>query len=758
MTDTSARMAPAGGVRPAAPGGAGERRWRMTRGRSNAGKTTGALARVAELVAAGASPETVLLVVGCDAAAQDARRALAARRGACASVRVATARDLELELLSSPRAREFTGRQARLLTRFENDFVLEDAKTTGQRASRLKGMLGFFRKSLTELADDDMDAFLLDDDERAAFASVRASLEAMRAIHPCELAGMAVRWMRSLGEGAARETPYEHVVVDDYQLLNRASQHLLELLAPSDLWAFGDDLALGAGADPFPYPRGVGEFLERHPDAEKVDLPDPDAPGCAGAAAALAAGGFVAARSLGTADSQGATDVVESYDVVPEATPRAGVGTLETRDFRGEFATVARRARGLVDAGAAPRDVIIAVPNRTWGGQVCAALGDAGLPWQRMGAGAVPGGDVRDLGRCGAARMMTALCLVADPSDQASWRAWCGYGDFLGRSGAFAGLERACRDEGVELSQAIEEIPLRARLIERAAQDRARAAQERADELEARAQGRGGDPGDDVRARELARALSDVGGDGAARETADAVMRAREDARAAREEAERLGPSLRAVHEAYEQGVRIRGEVAGLRGRELVDRLARHLGLDGAPAPIRQAVTGAARRAGVPPDAVDAALIAAELRRRTLCDGFEGDPEGVRVCPYDRLVAVKGAHVILSGCMDGWFPEHAFFDLTEASYERRQAIDARCRRDMYRLFGCSLETLDVSSFSRCDLEVAERLDLREYRIAAGDEGGRVALCERSLIADYALDALGVRPIDLARARARLAGA
>ena len=50
----------------------------LVRGHRNAGKTRAALAHVAELVAAGADPASVLLVVASPTAAADARRALPA--------------------------------------------------------------------------------------------------------------------------------------------------------------------------------------------------------------------------------------------------------------------------------------------------------------------------------------------------------------------------------------------------------------------------------------------------------------------------------------------------------------------------------------------------------------------------------------------------------------------------------------------------------------------------------------------------------
>ena len=47
--------------------------------------------------------------------------------------------------------------------------------------------------------------------------------------------------------------------------------------------------------------------------------------------------------------------------------------------------------------------------------------------------------------------MLTALNLVADPNDATAWRCWCGFGDHLLNSAAFASL----RKQGLSLAEAL---------------------------------------------------------------------------------------------------------------------------------------------------------------------------------------------------------------------------------------------------------------------------------------------------------------
>ena len=70
-------------------------------------------------------------------------------------VTVTTPRALALDVLSDAEAMRWSGREPRLLTAYEELFLLEDMKACGLRPKRLREMLKFFYRSWTELADDD---------------------------------------------------------------------------------------------------------------------------------------------------------------------------------------------------------------------------------------------------------------------------------------------------------------------------------------------------------------------------------------------------------------------------------------------------------------------------------------------------------------------------------------------------------------------------------------------------------------------------
>ena len=634
----------------------------MAQGRRNAGKTELVRARVEGLLARGADPAGVCVVVAGDAAAQ-ALADLAAR-----GVRVTCARDLELQILSSEGGRAFTGRVPRLVMPFEDDFVKEDLKTTGVAAKQLKGMLGFFRKSLTTLEADDPH-FFWEKDEQAVFNLARTCLAAYGPIHPCELAGMCAHYLETLDDPAAA-AGVEHLVVDDYQALNRASQLVLEDLRPRSVWACADVADRAVGADPFPYPAGVEEFCGRGEGAVRVNLAAPGADGVRGAAALLAESGYLDALSLGLKDSRGEDEVRDSYDVPCAARPLPGVELLESPSWKDEFGRVAAYVRDRVVRGARPADVLVAAPNLTWARSLAKALKAAGLPVRRTAAGQLVSANFRHEELCAEARLVCLLALLANPEDGMAWRCWCGVGDAVARSNVFVELvTHDCAEGGSTLVQALESL-----------------------------------------------------------------------AAAADEDGEGLGAAHRGVAEAYRAGRRALSELAGLTGRALVEGLAAQAGVRRMGEALLDALLAPGAQAGV-------AEMFASVHARATRGDFFGAPDGVAVCTYADAAGLAFDHVVLAGCMNGWLPAHAYFDAASASAKARQGMDAQARAAVYTLAGCARATLAVSSFADVDLEVSERLNLKGYRVGAGADGRRHMSVRRSVVADYALAAWGVIPLD-----------
>ena len=636
----------------------------MAQGRRNSGKTELVRARVASLLGQGADPARVCVVAGSDAAVQ------AMADVAAAGVTVTCARDLELGILSGPEAQAFTRRRPRLILPFEDDFVKEDLKTTGVAAKQLKGMLGFFCKSLTDLSADDPH-FFWEKDEQTVFDLARTALCACGPIHPSELSAMCLHYLQTLDDPAGR-FGFDHIVADDYQALNRASQLVLEGLATKSLWACADSLDRSQGADPFPHPEGIEEFCA-HEGTVRVSLPDPEGAGVAAAAARLASCGFLDALSLGLLDSRGESEAVQTYDVPCASEPCQGVALLECNSWKDEFAQVAAYVKAKVDAGARPGGIVVAAPNLTWARSLSRALRAAGLPVRRMASGPLVSANFRHMEECAQARLVCLLGLVADDGDGMAWRAWCGMGDYVAASNVFVELmTHDCAEGGRTLVEALESL------------------------VAAASQGE-------------------------------------------------VGPSHAAVAEAYLAGRRMLDELAGLTGRDLLEAATAKVGLRRMDEALLDACLAPGPRA-------TAAQMRASIQTRATGNAFHGPADAVGVCLFDGTAGLTCEHLVIAGCMNGWLPEHAYFDAASASAKRRQDIDREARSLLYTLAGAATESLAVSSFADVDLEVSERLNLKGYRVSAGEDGRRHMSVRRSVIADYALAALGVVPLDEADLR------
>ena len=118
----------------------------------------------------------------------------------------------------------------------------------------------------------------------------------------------------------------------------------------------------------------------------------------------------------------------------------------------------------------------------------------------------------------------------------------------------------------------------------------------------------------------------------------------------------------------------------------------------------------------------------------------------MRVVEFDCLAGIKGRYGFVAGLMNGWFPAHAYFDLAEADFEHRLRMDRDCRSALYGLAGIATEGLAFSGFALCDLEAAERMKLKGYRVRMTPEGTRLTTVRRSDLLPYALDAWGVEPL------------
>lgn len=338
-----------------------------------------------------------------------------------ADVRVLTCRELACDIVGRDQAREAVGvglgsGRPRILSAYEVDFVVEDVKTLGARPKRLREMLKFLYRGWTELADEDPD-WLITVEEIDTFSFLCAELAYLGAVMEPQVSNLATKALRLCPELRA-EVATRQLFVLDYQNLSRASQLLCQLVAGERLVAVADDEACAEVHESYPYLPGVEDFARLNPAAHVVVVDE----------------GETLAAPEGGLSCGGGTDG-----------PRRCARVWETPQE--EIDGVADEIAAAVKAGQDPTDIGVMALHPWWARRMGRALRQRGVPANVWYEPLELRGDIRELDRCCALRVVTLLRLLADPHDAPAWRSWFGFGDYLTRSNQFAAMRAELPDE-----------------------------------------------------------------------------------------------------------------------------------------------------------------------------------------------------------------------------------------------------------------------------------------------------------------------
>ena len=654
------------------------------------GKTAALITRVATLLEDGAAPEDMLVLT----ATPDAARVLAARlievvgeRGG--AVEVTCTRDVALGMLASEEGRAFSGRAGRLVTPVELGFIMEDMKVSGLKQRRLREMLKFFYRNWTELAGgaDDDDRWLIPGEEADTHALLKDVLRFTGGILEPEASAMAVRFLLACPEVLA-SAQRAHVLVDDYQMHSRASQHLANLLARDSVIVAADPAAVVEVFDSYPYGEGIGEFTQANEGCERIVLNESYA--CAAAARAasrlrtsLDAGaaplGDAEAESDAPSPSQSASSATSGTTATPTVPDRAAIAAsftaLKTTDPAAEMASVADAVQTALEAGADPSSIYVLAFHPAWERRVARALEARGIATATPVRGRVAAGDYRDLDRCAAARLLTALALVANAHDALAWRAWCGFDDYLANSAVFADMRAEADEQGKDLGAMLDEV--------------------------------------------------------AAAAPAESFP----------------GTGIGRVLDAYRAGRTLIEQVQGLEGDELIGAIASALNLTGEsgehaiqlvraltapePKPAVSAIDTSFGTSVPAPAPDDAQTLITRARNRMSAPVFEATEGCVLIGDSAHLTGRTPTTLVLTGFVNGFFPTRDYFDATVTTPDKQKLVRATDTRRLYTAAGKATQRLIASWFTSTSLVEAETLKLEIAR-AKLRRGERIAVTTPSI--------------------------
>jgi DNA helicase-2/ATP-dependent DNA helicase PcrA len=727
----------------------------LIQGGFGSGKTTALANQATELVESGIDTAEILVVCASPDAADRFAQLLTAACPQAAGTTIATARELQLAMLADPEARETSGRAARLLAPFEETFLMEDLKVCGTKPKRLREMVKFFYRGMTEMSDEDA-SWLINGEERKTFEFLGEVSSFFEGVPAPELANVCVHAL-SENPSLLVRAQRSYVLVDDYQLLSRASQIFVNALATKAIWVATNPADTSPAFDAYPYAEGVHEFIQANPHVQTTNLG-----AChRGALAAHAPTTLLEGRSdqtaersttghstsaatsgeradattsggeAGTITPDGKTDATtpdeeadaiapdgEAGAITPDGkddvttTAAPGIVTLPCANPDEEAKSVARLVKQEVEAGCPAGEIYIVSPHRARTHAIQQALRAEGVRSEAAWDAHIIGGDIRDKDACFNARSLTALELIADPDDAVAWRCWCGYGDYLTNSNGIAAIREFATERKMGLVDALAflaDVEANDVTSAEGAANTVDAAQADAAATTVHAESPG------IAANVAAESPDATGTTPAGTATAAELV---------------ATPSVSRVIEAYRAGLRMVDACRGLRGTELMDAIARTIDL-----PTDRHLSPLAKLTAplLGDDDDSAVAMCRRALKRLAAPRFERD-DCVHIGPAERVVGMEYQVIVYTGFLNGFVPHRSYFDRTETTPERAERMDRACRLSLARTTGEVSRRLVLSWFTECDVNAASRFSLKVKRIHVRDHR-RYVLTEPSIYVD-----------------------
>ncbi len=431
-------------------------------GPAGCGKTEVLVQRCVRLVEGGSAPTDILFTTPTSLAAGSARKRLRAAFAArhledADDIAVASALDACVGVLDTPAARAATKRVPRLLNDAEYKFFLEDMRTLGQPARRLRGMLSFFFRQWANLAP--REEWLVGGEEEAVFEHALLTLE-LRGAMLCPEAPYLCENFLSSDAGAKARGGFSHVLADDFQNLSRAEQTCLCLLAKEQIVVCGNVNETVAERGAHPHPDGFAQFDALRRDVRVFTLEN----ACGNRGIVSFAGALCSQKGMDPAFApKGVCEAIsaDNGECGAHGSPfPCGATIVKWLTPEDEIDGLTKYVRALADAeeGAAGSRTCVVVPNRQWAHMVGRVLAQRGFEVSAAGADRGLGGDPRESARAKAQVAYTLLNLLADPADMTAWRSWCGFDNYLTNSDAWSGLQKYACARSLSLAEALDKV------------------------------------------------------------------------------------------------------------------------------------------------------------------------------------------------------------------------------------------------------------------------------------------------------------
>lgn len=371
------------------------------------GKSYAMRCRVARLLEDGIPPEEILAVTFTRASARDLRSELK-KIGIeeVERIRASTLHSLCFEILKDEVVLEATGRTPRILMKFEQKYALHDLKTTGRNFKHCERLLHAYEASWAR-DQEDVPGLPNTEADQTFHHDLLNWLQFHEAMLVGELATETLKFLRANPQSDVLSA-YSHILVDEFQDLNRANQELIELLSAESCVAIvGDEDQSIYATLQHAQPEGIRTYKDLHPETEDFRLTE-----CRRCPQRV----VEIANSLISQNTNRQT-----ISIVPRAAnPLGELDIIQFESIDEQATQVAEIVRDYVDSkGVDPSEVMVLTPRRLASYQLRNSIRAKGL-------------DVHSyffeeaLDTRVAQRQFSLLSLLADRSDKVSLRCWLG--------------------------------------------------------------------------------------------------------------------------------------------------------------------------------------------------------------------------------------------------------------------------------------------------------------------------------------------
>jgi len=311
---------------------------------------------------------------------------------------------------------------------------LEDLRgTNGEGVRALNKRLNAFAAAWARLQTD-TPGWPQDPADRVFLQALESWLRFHEAMLVGELVPETLRFIRD-NPASPHRPLFEHVMVDEYQDLNRAEQVLLdELAAVGALTVIGDE-DQSVYSFKFANPEGIADFDHDHPGTHDESLEE--CRRCPRRVVSMA-------NALIGRNARRAARVL-----LPRASnPEGEVFVVQWPSTEGEAEGLARFISQRIDSGVPAGRVLVLAPRRQFGYAIRDELNAIGVPAHSFFYEESLDGNPTEASESRAQEAFTLLTLLARPGDRVALRCWCGFGSTSLLRGAWARVRQHSESSG----------------------------------------------------------------------------------------------------------------------------------------------------------------------------------------------------------------------------------------------------------------------------------------------------------------------